>query len=128
MGFFKEAKYVDYTLLKKKGILKVPEMGNTELRSDEGFVDVSAVMKNAPSDVDNSNLNTSSATPDLGFLGDMAGIGSTNSATNITNDSSGPINSDLSSMKVKIEDIEYKLDRLVDRLIKIEEKISSTVE
>lgn len=138
MGLFKEDEVVDYTLLKKKGLIHVPEIPRKaySITSDE-FVDVSANKKVPRETVSSANSIVSSAsnstaattTPSFAsFFGDASSTATGSSVqTYYGNDSSNSSNSrplgaeaDLSALKIKIEDVEYKLDRLLERLDKLE--------
>jgi hypothetical protein len=131
MGFGKE-EYVDYTLLKKKGILKIPEQKKLPIKSEGGFVDFTAF---------GSHENNAQETPtnNFGFLGDMASAGAANnpsSANPLANfdtlntpagSAAGLSNNmdakEMGSLKIKIENMEYKLDRFIERIDRIEEKL-----
>lgn len=95
MGIFKEkgVDIIDYILLKKKGILKDKEETS-----------------NAPLPSAHASQNQFANNP-FGFLDNA----STPSATPSSSDA------DLSALKLKIEDVEYKIERLLERLAKIEE-------
>ncbi len=105
MGLFrKKARDVDLTKLEKIGVLKKSrEIALNDLKIDvnkDKVVDLS------------SNASSESA---LGFLSNLAGAGEEIKRPN----SEG----DMQSLKVKIDDLEYKLDRFIERLSKIEDKL-----
>jgi len=113
--------YVDYTLLQKKGILKLKEEKlKSSLRNEGGFVDLTPFrneVTNEPADSSNTTTNTNN----FGFLSDMASVGS--SSSSVSSDNS--INdSDLSALKIKIDNMEYKIDRFIERIDKLEEKLT----
>jgi hypothetical protein len=132
MGLFGKDEVVDYTLLAKKGLLKLPEKKKIELKTEGGFVDFTSMhsaSENAaaemPAEVSAAG-SAGSAMPDLGFLGSLAGAGSSaESSSSAALSASSP---DMSTLRVKIDDMEYKLDRFIERLDKIEEKISKAGE
>lgn len=100
---------IDYTFLKKRGLLKVPETNN-----EEDFVDLTSVKSN-----DIPSTNSSSAMSDFGFLSNMASIG----AGNETNTPSASSDSEISSLKIKLDNLEYKFERLIEKMEKIEGKL-----
>ena len=109
--------YVDYTLLKKKGILKLKEEKlKSSLKTEGGFVDLTP-LRNEATSASSTNL-----TNNFGFLSDMASIGSSNS--NSSNENVNVNESDLSALKIKIDDMEYKLERFIERIDKLEEKLT----
>ena len=136
MGFCpNEGEYVDYTLLTKKGILKVPETKSLNLSNDDGFIDVSSAMKDSLADNSYSSPaptqeSSSSSAPNMDFLGALAGVGSSESPPSQSypsypSSSSIPDNSDVTTLKVKLDDFEYKLERLIERIAKIEELLAN---
>lgn len=144
MGWVDEkAEFVDFTLLKKRGLLKVPEEQNMpencKVRGD--FIDFSGAGASsniapdtAAGSIAESSNPSSSAMPDFGFLANMASVGAENSATSSVsegaNNATGETasnsevivarGSDIESLKVKIDDLEYKLERLIERLERVE--------
>ncbi len=112
MGLFKKrGEFIDYTLLQKRGLLKVSEMKQSEsVKSSNGFLDFTQTA--------NSSANTSSAPADspFSFLDNAAQASAGN----------GTSHPDLNALKLKIEDIEYKIERLLERLSGIEYKIDRT--
>ena len=109
--------YVDYTLLKKKGILKLKEDKlKSSLSVKDGFVDLTGFKDNTTNEP-SSSTNSTTNMNNFGFLNDMASIGSSNSQNTPLNEN------DLSSLKIKIDDMEYKLERFIERLDKLEEKL-----
>ena len=109
---------LDLTDLQRRGLLKKAEeiqkqnSGAGKVDSG-GYVDMSTFQKTEPA------VSGESAANPLGFLDSLA---STNSSS-ISNYSSGS-NGDsleLQGLKSKIEDLEYKLDRLMEKIAKLEE-------
>lgn len=112
----KKVEVIDLTKLQKKGILQrsmeIASNNETEnLRKDE-VVDLRDLnnLKNANSD--NSNM--------FGFLNNLAGVGA---SENISQKVLRGGQKDIEHLRVKIEDIEYKLDRFLERLERIEENL-----
>ena len=133
MGVFgKEDEYMDYTLLKKKGILKLKKeetLKNTKMEG--GFIDFTA-MRNEPQ---TSSTNSTTATNNFGFLADMASASSSNPSLLANFDSamsSNPTSNlsenmdgrEFNALKIKVDDIDYKIDRFIERLDRLEEKLS----
>lgn len=103
---------LDLTLLRKKGILKIPE--------EKDVVDFSQI----PASQDVSMPNMPSLDPAIesnpfGFL-DSVAQASSSASTGIPN------SSDANAMKIKLDDFEYKLERLSERLERIESKLGSS--
>jgi hypothetical protein len=137
MGFSKSDEYIDYTLLKKKGILKLPEEKKLPIKTEGGFVDFTAF--GSPAE---PAPTTESPTPNFDFLSNMAGVGNSNSSTGTAEPAAPVINpfagldtfmpstpatsasqisgsvdgKELNAMKIKMDDMEYKLDRFIERL------------
>ena len=142
MGLFEEeGEYVDYTLLKKKGLIKARQDNLNKVKTDGGFIDFTSLGGN-----NTSNTNTSSNNPavssesnsaansgvnsNFSFLADMA-VGSDNgsaspvASTGFDNNLSNNIDGrELNGLKIKIDDIEYKLERFIERIDKLEEHLS----
>jgi len=118
MGLFgkKRPDFVDLTDMRKRGILRERRSNNAD---SSGVLDLS------------SSGNSSSGSDGLGFLGSLAGAGSSQANPN-SNETYGERlraarrgnMAEFRNMKVKIEDIEYKMDRFLERLEKIEDKLN----
>ncbi len=107
MGLFRkkgDMDFLDYTLLQKKGLLKVPA-------KQTDMLDLTMRGVSSPA---------TSATNPFGFLDSMAGAA--NSLSVASGTGGAP---EFSSLKLKLEDVEYKLERLVDRLALIESKLEA---
>lgn len=133
MGLFekKGIDTIDYTLLQKKGFIKkkVEKEEPYKVNSD-GIIELTA-------DNLTSNLTSNSETPassevqktdnvsPFSFLDNIAQA-STNSNVQSNNISNNNTNSDeISSVKVKVDDLEYKLERLLEKLAMIESKLDN---
>ena len=113
MGLFKKKgiDVLDLTLLQKRGILKVPEEKDLDLTRP--FAQSSSSLA--------QNSTESSA---FGFLDNLASNSSaSNSAPSFNNSDS---NLEVQGLKNKLEDFEYKLERLLERLDSIETKLRNT--
>ena len=107
MGLFKKkSEVVDLTKLEKLGILQK----SRDIASKDAIENI-----NSNKIVDLSETNRASNNEGLGFLNNLAGVGTSERREN---------SNDLENLKVKIEDIEYKLERLIEKLNKIEERFS----
>ena len=118
MGWFKKNKgeFVDLTKLRDQGILRRSQ----DIASKEDSVNL-----NGEDIVDlSSNMDGVSNAGD--FLSNLAGVGSSNdkeSSSVVENLRVARQGSVLGSeLKIKLEDIEYKLERFMERLDKLEEK------
>ncbi len=110
---------IDYTLLQKKGILKKAEEKKLPFKFDKsGMVDLTQV--NANASVNNNDITTSlSASGDI--FGALDNLANANSQANPL-----PANlNDINSIKVKIDDLEYKLDRFMEKIQVIESKLKN---
>ena len=117
--------YVDYTLLQKKGILKLKEEKlKSSLRNEDGFVDLTP-LRNEVTSEQSSPTNSTPNMGNFGFLSDMASIGSSNPSSNSSSENNLKIDEgDLSALKIKIDNMEYQLDRFIERIDKLEEKLT----
>lgn len=125
MGFFNRKRdVVDLTNLRKRGIIKEDDKDEF---SDSPVLDLS----NPSSTTSVSQNSSSSGSGGFDFLGALA-----NANSNSENSEKGESNSYVDKLrerrmnrmadnhlKVKFEDLEYKFDRLVERLEKIEERL-----
>jgi len=136
--------YVDITLMAKRGLIKMPNQGNENLKMNkEGYLELvspaetisnndssgSATAQNAASPLsffDNfsSNANT---TANASPLASFDSVNTSQTASYFSNDSnSGASNSlDVNQLKLKIEDLEYKLLRLTETLDLITNKLAN---
>ncbi|MBS3065665.1 hypothetical protein J4229_01325 [Candidatus Pacearchaeota archaeon] len=126
--------YIDYTLLKKKGLLKIKEDNfKRGLKIEDGFIDLaslkSEVADEATTPAQVSNAGVTADTSNFSFLGDMASIGSS-TANSVTSPSSGESQKfdedSLNALKIKIDDIEYKIDKFIERLDRLEDSLNKT--
>lgn len=129
MGIFgKEEEYIDYTLLKKKGLLKVEEdKARESLKTEGGFIDLTPAK---------TGVSKTSETGNFGFFGDMASqnrgqtvaspLASFDSITpqTATAELTDSSEKELNALKIKVDDIDYKIDRFIERIDKLEEKLS----
>jgi|SRR3989344_2354108 len=137
MGLFgKRREVLDLTKLQKRGILpkQLPETDN------EGIVDFtssSSASSSVPSS-SSSSTSSSSAANSFNFLNSLAGASSPSLNSNNNSSSVEASDSDLSGrlraarraklaefneMKSRLENVEYKLERLLERLSGIEDKL-----
>lgn len=132
MGIFKRSDSVDVldlTKLQKKGLLKIPEK---EVEPDvkvnsQGYVDLGISVM--PSSVDSSPATESSPATSsdsgggmFGFLDSVASSSSASSSEQQSyfgSSSSGNSDLEISGLKNKIEDLEYKLRVLEDKIAKL---------
>ena len=123
--------YVDYTALQKRGLLK------KEYFEDQKEMELVDLTKNSMPSISDTNSTLTSNTNPLSFFDN---VGSNSSSSPVTsffdNPIQGPSNpisppeglggsgsDDLSALKIKIDDFEYKFSRLIDRLEKIETRL-----
>lgn len=105
---------MDYTLLQKKGILKKSVEEKLPFKmTKEGDIDLTHL--------DNSSNSGMAANP-FGFLDSLAGASALDSPLSSSNNNSSDADSDISTLKIKIDDLEYKLARLIERLESLESR------
>lgn len=153
MGFSKSDEYIDYTLLKKKGILKLPEEKKLSVKTEGGFVDFTAfgstenTTQTAGASAESPAGLGAAPAPNFDFLGNMASVGASSApsavaetpainpfagletfapstpATSVSQISGNVDGREMNAVKLKIDDMEYKLDKFIERLDKLEEKL-----
>ena len=127
MGIFgKEEEYVDYTLLKKRGLLKTnEEPAQPGLKTEGGYIDLT------PARTESAEKT---ATNNFGFLNGMASADSSqinmNPLANFDSIMPAPAaelgnidGKEFSALKIKVDDIDYKIDRFIERIDKLEERL-----
>ncbi len=143
MGFGSD-EYIDYTLLKKKGILKLPEEKKLSVKTEGGFVDFTAFgsSENTPQP---TTASAESPAPNFDFLSNMASAGVSNTqaaetpvinpfagletfapstpATSVSQISGSVDGKELNALKIKIDDLDYKINNFIEKMDKIEEKL-----
>ena len=144
MGFGSD-EYIDYTLLKKKGLLKIKENEmQKKFKTEGGFIDFTAFRNEDNSAQQASTANSSPAglgaspEPNFDFLSNMASAGAANNSQSVnplaslnaftpstsTAEISGNVDAkELNAMKIKMDDIEYKIDKFIERIDKLEDKL-----
>lgn len=124
---------VDYTLLEKKGLLKKRKEKKLPFKINSGgFVEFGAGSESNIADEFVKERNNSESQSPFSFLDNLAGAASA-SAPALENEkdlSNTPgvndyLSSDVNTLKVKIDDLEYKLERFIEKLSAIEEKIAN---
>lgn len=117
----------DIPYLQKKGLLK--KSAPTKFESGHKFVEGYAVL--TPEDlgtpgkestaITSPSTTTESAPSPFSFLDSLAGASSQSAPLPSSSTSDiQQLTNDLANAKVKIEDLEYKIDRLIERLEKLE--------
>ena len=123
--------YFDYTLLQKKGLLKIkeqPKEDNIKI-DNRGFVDFTNASQTSSSSTADSAAPTAPSGDMFGFLDSMASVGASNPSpsASVYGSSSSNADSEIATLKVKLDDTQYKLDRLIERLERIESKLSGGI-
>lgn len=131
MGFFGGGDFVDYTYLKKRGLLKLPEEEKMPAPMDkQGMLDFTAVpipvseqrvYDSSSPMASPSAVSSTPATemPLLGFLDSP--IPAPESATNTGSLSDSGLQ--LNEVKLKLDDTMFKLDLLLDKIKSIEQRL-----
>jgi TolA-binding protein len=137
MGLFRKkgkSDTLDFTELEKRGIIRPSPAMET---NNDGIVDfASSSSPSTSSTPPNTSSSTSSGSSPLGFLSSLASASTTTTTT--TQESPGPItdslrtarhrqqtNAEVNELKIKLEDNDYKLSNLADKIRELEEKINS---
>ncbi|MBS3076705.1 hypothetical protein J4233_00365 [Candidatus Pacearchaeota archaeon] len=117
---------LDFTKLQKKGLLKVPERKaeqNVRVNS-QGYIDLGiSNLSNTTSPVQENTQSYSgseggSGASALGFLDSLASSASSSGSSVYSSQTSDSV--ELQGLKNKIEDLEYKMRVLEDKIAKIE--------
>src|SRR3990172_3641684 len=111
MGFGSD-EYIDYTLLKKKGLLKIKEEEMKKgLKSEGGFIDFTSFGNNGNSADIQKQESASNTMPNFDFLSNMASVGTTNVSSNpLTNLDSGSSSADSSGLGKDFSALRIKVD------------------
>ncbi len=119
MSLFKKERgvdVVDYTLLQKKGLLRrVPRPAAP-----------SPSLSPSPPSLSSSpaTLSSESVSP-FSFFDSVASSAATSSFSSDTSSSGLQSGPDVGNLKIKVDDVEYKMERLLERLALIECKLNS---
>jgi hypothetical protein len=112
----------DFTLLHKKGIIKVPKI-------KDDYVDLSGQNTGVASTSASTPITSTTESSPFNFLDNLAQSSSSEMSaikSSVSNlESSGGL--EIQGLKNKIEDLEYKLDRFLERIDKIEEDLKNKV-
>lgn len=124
MGFRKKGLDVyDYTLLQKKGLLEKPPVKQTPVNVDSsGYFDFSKSQSASPQ-IQVAPAQTPEVASPLSFFDNFAAANSSPDLEQSLPEPPTHEPTDLVDLKVKLEDFEYKLDRLTDKIILIEAKL-----
>lgn len=107
---------LDYTLLQKRGILKIPQQEKAQ-----DVIDFTQAASPSSAPIQTAYSALASDNP-FGMLDTFAQMGATtpsSSNTEIAPSSS----SEVQALKIKIEDLEYKLERLVEKIAKMDSSV-----
>ena len=130
--FGKKKDVIDLTELQRKGVLQRSQEVGKKMgeysKNENSVVDLSSFSRKQ------TNVENSGSETGFGFLGNLAGAGNTD--TSSTGDygsyteklkvaRAGKL-AEFNNMKVKIEDLEYKLERMIERLERIETRLLGT--
>jgi hypothetical protein len=112
----KRGETIDFTLWQKRGLIKVPEQKSSGLRGTiDGFIDLRGTAEQAPA---TETANTGSQ---FDFLSSLA---SSSSSTLTPTSSFGQADgAEVNALKIKIEDLEYKIARLMERIAEMEARM-----
>lgn len=119
--------FIDLVELQKRGLMKKSERklpSNMKVNSD-GSIEFLANSTSSVTPISDSNqfsqTGTNTSSP-FGFLDSVSSTSSTNSfGSNMTNNTTG--SSDVSSLRIKLDDFDFKFEKLMERIEKIESKL-----
>ena len=123
---------VDYTLLQKKGLIKKQKETKKEYTvNSQGFVDLttgSKGMQGQDSTLSNAAVqasqNDSTQSP-FSFFDNIAQTSTSTDPCMLSTQANTEISdSEINAVKIKIDDLEFKLSNLVDKLTTIETKLA----
>lgn len=119
MGLFRKESgdIVDFTILQKRGIIKKVEPKENQIKIDNktGFIDLTPP---APSILPSPVSIDSSPSDIFGFLDSK-----TQEPSSVSNLTDPPQNKEVEHLKVKIDDLEYKIERLLEKISLLENKM-----
>ena len=122
------------------GLNKLPEEKKLPVKAEGGFIDFTAFgsKENANSSMPAPTQETPA--PNFDFLNNMAAAASSQSSDSSSSVSPlanfdtiqpasstsllSPNDKELNALKIKIDDMDYKLDRFIERIDKLEEKLN----
>ncbi|MBM3232914.1 hypothetical protein FJZ18_01975 [Candidatus Pacearchaeota archaeon] len=121
MGLFRKESgdIIDFTMLQKRGLLKKEEVPSSNVHIDNrtGFIDLTPPIPSSQSPV---TTNDNQPQDLFGFLESKSGDTSSSSLPE------PPQSKEFEHLKVKIDDLEYKIDRLLEKIAFLESKVSSS--
>ena len=107
--FKKETDFLDLTLLQKRGLLKIKEEPGQNI-------------ENEYADLTPPTASVEPSAPSFDFLDSLAG---TSNPPSLQAPHSENSSADIQHLNVKLEDLEYKLERFLERIEKLELKLNS---
>jgi hypothetical protein len=111
---------LDIPALERKGLLKLPKRADASIKLDRGFVELSSLSnqleERTQQEVSQTVGQTSqpSQPSQFSFLDSLAGAGAP------TSDATPQSSTELADIRVRLENLEYKLERLLERLNSLE--------
>lgn len=142
--FKKEGDYIDYTLLQKKGILKIKDQSSVNdlidfTQQSNPSTQISGSSQSTPLSQSQSPgsdfgsfFGSSEANPPApsniqsGYESPFASLDNPSPQSQSSNYNSTS-NSDVSALRIKLDDFEFKIEKLLERLAKIESKLGSSI-
>lgn len=119
--FGKRGADIDFTLMHKKGLIKVPERKtNAGVKvNSQGMIDFSGA------GISESSGSVTSVSPEIGgspfgFLDSMASASSSSSGLENSMMSS---DTEVSALKIKVDDLDFKIGQLMEKLATMEIKL-----
>ncbi|MBI3334825.1 hypothetical protein HYZ97_05035 [Candidatus Pacearchaeota archaeon] len=100
--------FIDYTLLQKRGLLKQKEQALQNQVGNDGMLDLTA-----------SSPTASSGNP-FDMLSTLASSSPSSTPSALP---TGSPDLEVQGLKNKLEDVEYKLERLMERLMRIDSRL-----
>jgi len=121
---------MDFTALRKRGLLKLPERkGDSRVKVDrDGSIDFTGMASsaslavNSQSDSLSGNSSASGAISPFGFLDNLSSA-SSSGASSLDSTLMQSSSSEISALKIKMDDLDFKISSFVERMEKIESKL-----
>jgi hypothetical protein len=123
---FRRGGDIDFTALKKRGLLRIPEPKiDKRVKMDrDGSIDFTGMASSISNAVNDSSStsNSAGAVSPFGFL-DSLSSASSSSSSSLDAAVMQPTSSELGAVKIKLDDLDFKIGQFVERMEKIESKL-----
>lgn len=113
---------IDFTALQKRGLIKKEEPKKSDIKiTKDGYL---ALSEKKEQEIINSEVNPASNPFDM--LSSLASAGNSENPQSLMQQQSAQISpEDIQNLAVKLDDLEYKLERLMEKIAEIENKMKN---